>query len=91
MVNFRTFNLLHDLSSLGTFDIVFCRNVLIYFDLPTKTSVLAAIAKLMPEDGFMVLGAAETVLGVTDRFRSVTGQPGLYVPAGSPGDLRRTA
>jgi chemotaxis protein methyltransferase CheR len=91
MVNFRQFNLLTDLSVLGTFDIVFCRNVLIYFDLPTKTSVLAAVAKQMTDDGYLVLGAAETVLGVSDKFRSVPGQTGLYMPTGGAGDARRTA
>ncbi|OYD84147.1 CheR family methyltransferase [Azospirillum brasilense] len=78
MVSFREFNLLGDLSSLGQFDIVFCRNVLIYFDQPTKTKVLEAIARQMPQDGVLYLGGAETVLGITDRFKPVDGQRGLY-------------
>lgn len=78
MVNYREFNLLHDPMTLGRFDVVFCRNVLIYFDQQTKGRVLNSVAKLMPEDGFLFLGGAETVLGITDKFQMVTGQRGVY-------------
>lgn len=78
MVSFREWNLLGDLSALGQFDIVFCRNVLIYFDQPTKAKVLEGIARQMPQDGVLYLGGAETVLGITDRFKPVEGQRGLY-------------
>jgi chemotaxis protein methyltransferase CheR len=78
MAQFREFNLLSDLSSLGQFDVVFCRNVLIYFDQPTKGKVLEAIAKQMPADGVLYLGGAETVLGITNKFKPVEGQRGLY-------------
>lgn len=81
MVSFREWNLLQDVSALGQFDVVFCRNVLIYFDQPTKTKVLEAIARQMPPDGILYLGGAETVLGITDRFKAVDGQRGLYTPA----------
>lgn len=77
-IHFREYNLLTDLSALGQFDIVFCRNVLIYFDQPTKARVLGQIARIMPPDGLLFLGGAETVLGITDRFRPVDGQRGLY-------------
>jgi chemotaxis protein methyltransferase CheR len=83
MVNYREFNLLHDPMTLGRFDVVFCRNVLIYFDQQTKGRVLNAIAKLMPEDGFLFLGGAETVLGITDKFQMVTGQRGVYCVTGA--------
>ncbi len=78
MIKFRLFNLLDDLSSLGKFDVVFCRNVLIYFDTPTKTQVLNGIANLLPSDGFLYLGGAETLLGTTDRFEIMQGHRGIY-------------
>jgi chemotaxis protein methyltransferase CheR len=78
MAQFREFNLLGDLRSLGRFDIVFCRNVLIYFDQPTKTRVLEAISGLMPPDGMLYLGGAETVLGITSRFAPLPGERGVY-------------
>jgi chemotaxis protein methyltransferase CheR len=80
MVQFRPLNLLNDFAPLGMFDVVFCRNVLIYFDQPTKNGVLERIARQMPEDGFLILGAAETVVGLTDAFRPVADKRGLYVP-----------
>ncbi|PGH58211.1 chemotaxis protein CheR [Azospirillum palustre] len=78
MASFREWNLLGDLSALGQFDIVFCRNVLIYFDQPTKAKVLESISRQMPQDGVLYLGGAETVLGITDKFKPVEGQRGLY-------------
>ncbi len=81
MVQFRPINLLNDFSPLGGFDIVFCRNVLIYFDQPTKADVLSRVSRQMPNDGFLVLGAAETVVGLTDAFKPVTEKRGLYAPA----------
>ncbi len=80
MVQFREWNLLGDLRPLGQFDIVFCRNVLIYFDQPTKARVLAAIARQIAPDGVLYLGGAETVLGVSDRFVAVPGERGAYAP-----------
>ncbi|MBI1207930.1 MAG: methyltransferase domain-containing protein [Azospirillum sp.] len=94
MASFREFNLLGDLSGLGQFDVVFCRNVLIYFDQPTKARVLDQIARLMPADGVLFLGGAETVLGITDRFKPMDGQRGLYVinkPASAAAGLKKAA
>jgi chemotaxis protein methyltransferase CheR len=94
MVQFREFNLLSDLRSLGRFDIVFCRNVLIYFDQPTKARVLEAIARLMPPDGMLYLGGAETVLGITSRFAPMPNERGVYgltAGAGSLAPLRMAA
>jgi chemotaxis protein methyltransferase CheR len=81
MVQFRVANLIDDLSSLGRFDAIFCRNVLIYFDQSTKSAVLARLARMLPRDGYLCLGGAETTLGVTDRFDAVPNQRGLYSPA----------
>jgi len=80
MVQFRPLNLLADFKPLGRFDVVFCRNVLIYFDQATKTQVLERVARQMPDDGFLVLGAAETVVGLTDLLKPVADKRGLYVP-----------
>jgi chemotaxis protein methyltransferase CheR len=80
MVQFRPLNLLKDFSALGTFDIVFCRNVLIYFDQATKIDVLNRLARQMPDDGYLMLGAAETVVGLTDAFKPMAERRGLYVP-----------
>lgn len=77
-VTFREYNLLEHPRTLGQFDVVFCRNVLIYFDQPTKTKVLAGIADQLVPDGTLFLGGAETVLGITDRFEPVPGQRGIY-------------
>lgn len=80
MVQFRAFNLLNEFASLGMFDIIFCRNVLIYFDQPTKVGVLNCMARAVERDGYLVLGAAETVVGLTDSFRPVPERRGLYSP-----------
>jgi len=80
MVQFRPLNLLKDFSSLGTFDMVFCRNVLIYFDQDTKIDVLNRLARQMPNDGYLALGAAETVVGLTDALKPLTDRRGIYVP-----------
>ncbi len=84
MVRYRQLNLLTDFSKLGTFDLVFCRNVLIYFDAATKTDVLNRIARVTAPDGYLVLGAAETVVGLTDRFKMVVDRRGLYMPNCDP-------
>lgn len=78
MVQYREWNLLGDLRPLGQFDVVFCRNVLIYFDQPTKAKVLGAIAQQMAPDGMLYLGGAETVLGVTSRFAPLATERGVY-------------
>ncbi len=88
MVKFEQLNLLNDFSRFGMFDIVYCRNVLIYFDEPTKRDILSRIAQRMIPGGFLVLGAAETIMGLTSDFKTVPGKQGLCVldksGAGSP-------
>jgi chemotaxis protein methyltransferase CheR len=80
MVQFRQLNLLQDFSHLGMFDIIFCRNVLIYFDQDTKSNVFGRLAKVIEPDGFLMLGAAETVVGLTEAFRPCPDRRGLYSP-----------
>jgi chemotaxis protein methyltransferase CheR len=80
MVAFRQLNLLSDFSHLGVFDVIFCRNVLIYFDQVTKSAVLERIVRVIDGDGYLILGAAETVVGLTDSFRLIADKRGLYAP-----------
>jgi chemotaxis protein methyltransferase CheR len=89
MVRFERVNLLDDFARLGCFDIVFCRNVLIYFDAGNKRGVLARVARQMPRDGYLGLGAAETVYGITDAFAPIPGTRGLYMPAVAEADEAR--
>jgi chemotaxis protein methyltransferase CheR len=80
MVQFKQLNLLQDFSHLGVFDVIFCRNVLIYFDLEAKIGVLDRLARVIEPDGFLTLGAAETVVGVTNSFGPHPDRRGLYRP-----------
>ncbi len=81
MVQFRPFNLLDDMAPLGRFDVVFCRNVLIYFDQRTKALVLDRLSRQMAADGYLYLGGAETVLGITDKLVPLTENRGIYALA----------
>jgi chemotaxis protein methyltransferase CheR len=81
MVQFRTLNLLQDFAPLGMFDVVLCRNVLIYFDQSTKIAVLERLARQVPQDGYLILGAAETVVGLSDTFRPIPERRGLFGPS----------
>lgn len=78
-IRYRPMNLLDDFRGLGRFDVIFCRNVLIYFDAQTKKQVLERMSSQVEGPGYLLLGAAETVLGVTDAFKPIAGQRGLYV------------
>ena len=80
MVAHRQLNLLHDFGQLGSFDVIFCRNVLIYFDQETKANIFGRLARGMEPDGFLVLGAAETVVGLTEAFKPIGDRRGLYRP-----------
>jgi len=80
MVQYKPYNLLSDFGALGTFDAVYCRNVLIYFDQQTKVDVLERIARITEADGYLVLGAAETVVGLTEAFKPIPERRGLYAP-----------
>ncbi|WP_213769406.1 protein-glutamate O-methyltransferase CheR [Bradyrhizobium sp. dw_78] len=84
MVQHRQLNLLHDFSNLGTFDVIFCRNVLIYFDQETKAGVFNRLARSLEPDGYLLLGAAETVVGLTDAFRPYPERRGLYRSSAAP-------
>jgi chemotaxis protein methyltransferase CheR len=78
MVRFREWNLLSDLSGLGRFDVIFCRNVLIYFDQETKARTLEAASRLLSPEGAIYLGGAETILGLNTGLAPVAGGHGIF-------------
>ena len=78
MVQHRQLNLLQDFTHLGKFDIIFCRNVLIYFDQETKIRTFERLSRMLEPDGTLMLGAAETVVGISDAFRPYPDKRGLY-------------
>ena len=80
MVQHRQLNLLQDFSHLGTFDVIFCRNVLIYFDQDTKARIFDRLGRMLESDGVLVLGAAESVVGISDAFKPYPERRGLYRP-----------
>jgi chemotaxis protein methyltransferase CheR len=78
MVQHRQLNLLQDVSHLGTFDVIFCRNVLIYFDQDTKAGIFDRLSRMLEPDGVLALGAAESVVGISDAFKPYPERRGLY-------------
>jgi chemotaxis protein methyltransferase CheR len=79
-INFFKFNLLDEPRNLGTFDVIFCRNVLIYFDRPTRSGIFDRLADRLAPDGFLLLGGAESTFGVTERFTSHPKERMLQIP-----------
>jgi chemotaxis protein methyltransferase CheR len=77
-VKFKRANLLEGLEKLGKFDIVFCRNVLIYFDVPTKSSVLGNLAKVGKPGSFLFLGASETATGLSQEWVALPEARAVY-------------
>lgn len=77
-VNFRQFNLTSSFAPLGRFDIVFCRNVLIYFDAERKTKILQDISACLQSEGTLLLGASESLGGASEKFKMVAQSTGLY-------------
>jgi chemotaxis protein methyltransferase CheR len=77
-IEFRQLNLLDVPRDIGTFDVIFCRNVLIYFDMDVKRQVLASVASRLRPGGYLALGGAETMLGLSTCFTNVPGATGMY-------------
>jgi chemotaxis protein methyltransferase CheR len=78
-VTFRQLNLVRPFPPMGRFDVVFLRNVLIYFDLPTKRDILRRVRQVLAPDGFLFLGAAEMTMGVDDQWERVpAGRSSVY-------------
>ncbi len=78
-VQFKTHNLLADYTSLGKFDVVLCRNVLIYFDEATKKDVLTRIGRNMQKSGYLLLGSAETTMGLNDIYEPMLEYRGVHI------------
>jgi chemotaxis protein methyltransferase CheR len=78
MVSFRSLNLLSSYAALGRFDIVFCRNVLIYFSPEVKQRILQQIAGQLQSDGVLFLGASESISAASNAYSMVKCSPGLY-------------
>ena len=78
LVKFEYFNLLDSVANLGQFDVVFCRNVLIYFDVETKSQVLDKISSVLAPDGVILLGGSESTFGISDSFAPIDGIRGIY-------------
>lgn len=85
-VRFRKFNLLDSFSSMTNYDVIFCRNVLIYFDRETKSKIFEKMATSLSDHGFLFLGGAETVLGITDKFKPYKERGSAYIKPGGPHD-----
>ena len=78
-VQFRQLNLMRPFPPMGRFDVVFLRNVLIYFDLPTKRDILRRVRQVLAPDGHLFLGAAEMTMGVDDAWERVpAGRSSVY-------------
>jgi chemotaxis protein methyltransferase CheR len=80
-IRFQPMNLLDLRPNFGSFDIIFCRNVLIYFDVETKRRLLELMAGMVAPDGYFLLGGTETMLGLSQRFEALPEHRGVYRPA----------
>ncbi|WP_296264355.1 protein-glutamate O-methyltransferase CheR [Pseudomonas sp. UBA6562] len=80
-VEFRSFNLLDSYAALGKFDVVFCRNVLIYFSAQVKKDILMRIHGTLKPGGYLFLGASEALNGLPDHFQMVQCSPGIIYQA----------
>ncbi len=88
-IRWGRFNLMHEPTKLGRFDVIFCRNVLNQFDEVTRAMTLERLGSALASDGLLVLGVAETTHGLTEMYRPIPGRRGLYCK--NPGSLRRVA
>ncbi|WP_305460473.1 CheR family methyltransferase [Photobacterium leiognathi] len=77
MVNFRSQNLKDSYALLGKFDVIFCRNVLIYFSPEMKAKVLNQLAASLNPGGYLFLGASESLTGLTEQFEMIRCNPGI--------------
>lgn len=80
-VEFRPLNLLDSYAALGKFDIVFCRNVLIYFSAEVKKDILTRIHATLKPGGYLFLGASEALNGLPEKYQMVQCSPGIIYKA----------
>ena len=91
-VDFRRANLVEDFGRFGAFDIVFCRNVLMYMDVERRRDILRRMTRVLADDGYLVLGAAETIVGLSQEFEPAPDCAGLFRRKGrEAGRLRLVA
>ena len=77
MVEFRPMNLLGSYALMGKFDVIFCRNVLIYFSNDVKAEILRKLTMCLNPEGYLILGSTETLVGVADKYEMVRHSPGI--------------
>ena len=81
MIDFAELNLAEPLEHLGKFHMIFCRNVLIYFSIKYKQKILNQFFNMLSDRGILILGASETLFGITDSFYStLEGRTTCYSP-----------
>ncbi|MFC1743019.1 CheR family methyltransferase [Candidatus Riflebacteria bacterium] len=78
MVQFRNLNLCQPFQYLGNYEVIFCRNVLIYFDLPTKKKIIDQFYNMLPAGGWLILGSSESMYGINDKFKTVRNGPTIF-------------
>lgn len=71
MIDYRELNLIGSWSGVDNVDIVLIRNVLIYFEVSTKKTILSNVRRNMRPDGYLMLGSAETTMNIDDKFKRV--------------------
>ena len=77
MVSFRHLNLLDSFNLMGKFDIIFCRNVLIYFSPEIKSQIINKFAEQLNPNGYLILGASESMSGLSDKYEMIRCNPGI--------------
>ena len=83
MASFSSINLLEEFSNLGKFDIIFCRNVAIYFDEKDKISLFSRLARMLEPDGYLVIGSTESISGICPVFESQRHMRSVYYQLGN--------
>ncbi|MCX6596811.1 MAG: protein-glutamate O-methyltransferase CheR [Acidobacteria bacterium] len=90
LVTFRRMNLMEDFSSVGKFDVVFCRNVAIYFNEPDRASLFNRIEQRMEADGYLIIGSMESLSGLCPQFESKRHLRSVYYQSKAPATLVNT-